>query len=177
MKIACQLIFITLLFLSGCTKYLDKTYKSTKLTTREFEFAVLNDKNIFTYTSSVNQRRDEEIILTTKFKVCLPKRIQTFRIENMSHFIFYYSDHQYLLISMDNEKKEMVGNDTLYIPQSREITTFLEYNFADSVKAKSRIAGRKSYFFKRQHATILLYNIKNEAIEQFLESARTLEFL
>ena len=179
MKILNRLILATLMLSSACTRYLDEDNKSNnKITTKDFELNILENKNIFIYTSNLTTRRDDEVILTTKFKLDLPKNIINFKISNMYKFVFNYPNKQYFIIYTDNEKKSLVTNDTLYIPDEKEIEALIQQNGVHIIKKikRDKSIGRKYLIFKKGNTTILLYNIKNDNIDTFVNCAKSLNF-
>jgi hypothetical protein len=176
--IALLLFLETLILSSACTHYLDKDKSNDKVVTKDYELNILEHKNVFIYTSEVNVRMDDQVLLTTKFKLDLPKHLKTFEFSNMHKFIFYYPNKQYFVIYMDNEKKTVVTSDMLYTPDEKELKALIEQNDADIIKKeKSNGKSRKSFVFKRKNAAILLYNIKKDKIDTFISCAKSLEFI
>lgn len=171
-----KLTLVTLFLSTSCTHYLDKNYRFTG---KDYEFISLKDKNIFSCTSNLILTRDTEEIASTKFMLYLPKNIKTFNIGNMNEFIFYYSNKQYFIIHMDNERNRIVSNDTMYTPNHKELEPFIEklgtpiVRDIDAHKRELRVR----LIFKRRNASILLYNIKKENIGTFIKCAESLEFL
>ena len=176
MRILLKLTLITLILSNACTHYLDKNYRFTG---KDYEFISLKDKNIFSCTSNLILTRDTEKIPSTKFKLYLPKNIKTFNVGDMNEFIFYYPNKQYFIIHMDNERKHIVSNDTLYTPNYKELEPFIEKLGTPIVKelGTHKRERRVRLIFKRRNASILLYNIKKENIGIFIKCAESLEFL
>ena len=176
MKVLSKLTLAILTLLTACTHYLDKNYMFTG---KDYEFVSLKDKNIFSCTSNLILTRDTEEIPSTKFKLYLPKNIKTFNIGDMNRFIFYYPNKQYFFIHMDNERKRIVSNDTLYTPNPKELEPFIERLGTPIVKEPGthKREHRVRLIFKRRNASILLYNIKKENMETFIKCAESLEFL
>ena len=177
MRYLCLSIFVV--FFIGCNRYLDKKSETNKtVINKDYEFTILESKNIFKYKSPVYLKKDSEVVLTTLFEIDLPKKMVNFEISNMAEFSFYYSSRQCIFISNDNEKKSVVKNDTFYIPSQNELNIFINNyskgSFKNNLKNNKILRDRRFCFFKRKNSTILLYNIQTNNFNYFLNSIKSL---
>lgn len=168
---------LLVLLMSSCASYIDVPQNSINNDSMVFEYG--SSENMLKYINNVNASADNEIYYTTHFTMTLPKGIVNWT-RNSNNFFFEYDDKQifYIYSSYKNEGQES-GNWELKDINYNEILKYIgEYwdkrNYSENYLYKAH-KGRVSKFYTNGKYKILLYNIKTENLQTFIQSVKTFD--
>lgn len=169
------LSFSLILLIISCASYIDVPKNNFNDNNIKFEFA--RDVNNFKYTNNVNASADKNIYYATHFSINLPKGIVNWT-RNSNNFFFEYKDKQifYVYSSFKNEGQESLNwrlNDVDYNEVLRYIGEYWDNRKYNENFLYKSYKGRVSKLYTNGKYKILLYNIKTENIETFIQNAKT----
>lgn len=167
---------ISVIVLSSCCSYLDKGENTHS---EYMDFNYMENYNEFIYKSKVNVSADKEIYYTTHFSINLPKRIKNWQTSN-NNFYFEYDNKQIIYINSGYKNRGTVGNWTIQETNNDEIynklSSYWNERKYNENSLKVRQSGRVSKIYSDGKATILLYNIKEENIEKYLDLVKSFSY-
>ncbi len=163
--------------MGSCSSYIDVPKNSINNNSMVFDYG--SNENKLKYINKVNSSADHEIYYTTHFSIALPKGIVNWT-RSSNNFFFEYGDKQifYIYSSYKNEGQES-GNWELKDIGYNEILKYIgeywdERKYDENYLYKAH-TGRVSKFYTNGKYKILLYNIKPENLQTFIQSAKTFE--
>ncbi|MDI9312738.1 MAG: hypothetical protein QM535_21190 [Limnohabitans sp.] len=171
-----HLIFVlSVLLMGSCSSYIDIPKNSINDNSMIFEYG--GNENKLKYINKVNASADNDIYYTTHFSIILPKNIVNWMISS-NNFFFEYKDKQifYVYSSYKNEGQESTNWELKDVNYNEVLKCIGEYwdkrdyneNFLYE-KHNRRI----SKLYTNGKYKILLYNIKVENLQVFINAAKT----
>lgn len=171
------IILIVTAILYSCTPYLDY---GKNIHTDYIDFNYLENYNEFIYKSKINSIADKEIYYTTHFSINIPKEIKNWESSGNT-FYFEYGSKEIIYINTGYKNKQEVGGWTLREANNDEIYNMLssywnkkKYN-ENTLKKRGLKRVSKVYFDGR--VSILLYNIKQENLDDYLGLIKKFKYL
>lgn len=170
------LTFVLLaLLMSSCTSYIDVQKNSINNDSMVFDYG--SNENKLKYVSKVNASADHDVYYTTHFSITLPKNIVNWNVGS-NNFFFEYNDKQifYIYSSYKNEGQESENWELKDISYNEVLKYIGEYwdkrKYNENYLYKAH-NGRVSKLYTNGKYKILLYNIKTENLQTFIQSAKT----
>lgn len=170
------LTFVLLaLLMSSCTSYIDVPKNSINNESMVFDYG--SNENKLKYVSKVNASADHDVYYTTHFSITLPKNIVNWNVGS-NNFFFEYNDKQifYIYSSYKNEGQESENWELKDISYNEVLKYIGEYwdkrKYNENYLYKAH-NGRVSKLYTNGKYKILLYNIKTENLQTFIQSAKT----
>lgn len=163
--------------LSSCASYLDY---SNSIHTDYMDFNYLENHNEFIYKSKVNATADSEVYYTTHFSINLPKKLKNWQ-SSSNEFFFEYDDKEIIYINSGYKNKGDAGKWVIRETNEDEIYNKLssywgkrkyDENYLDASKS-----GRVSKVYSDGKVSILLYNIKEQNFERYLELLKSFKYI
>ncbi|MDR6969677.1 hypothetical protein J2X31_003711 [Flavobacterium arsenatis] len=171
------LIIILIIFFVSCSTSVDC---GKSIHTDFVDFTYLKNYNEFVYKSKINAVADNEVYYTTNFSLNLPKNIKGWLISD-NEFYFEYANKQIVYIYSGYKNEGVAGKWTIQETNDDEIYSKLS-SYWDKRKynennLKTGHTGRVSKFLSDGKVTILLYNIKRENFDKYLDLAKSFKYL
>lgn len=173
-------VFLLVIFgISSCYRYIDATNGDTVIEQGSLKF--YSDSNLFAYKTNIIATRDKEMIYPKYFEVTLPKKIKYYEFINSTDFGFYYEKGQVIFIKIELDSK-IQSKDTTYIPSTEKLDEFIQLVIKTNgkkldIKKITASKGRRNFIIIKGDATILLYNITNDNLKQFLDDLSSFKFI
>lgn len=164
------IILLGLVILNSCATYMDT---GDNINSKQLDFIYLKEYNKFVYKSKINAAADNKIYITTNFTVQLPKGIINWKIKG-NEFCFKYNNKQTIYI---NSGYRNIGNTSNWIIKDATEENILEV-IKDSENQKQDIKKeRVSKIYSDGRVSILLLNIKQDKIDEFLALVKNFKYL
>lgn len=172
------LTIIVLLFIfNSCSSYLDR---KGSVNNDFVDFKYLESYNEFIYKSKINAVADNEIYYPNHFSINLPKKLKIWQ-NSGTEFFFEYNNREIIYINVGFKNKGNTGNWAIQETNEDEIYTKLnsywnkrKYN-ENTLKTGS--LGRTSKIYSDGKVSILLYNIKEENYNHYLDLIKSFKYL
>ena len=168
-------LFIALICLNSCKSYVD--VNNSKVSDKGMNFNFYENFNSLDYFSSVNASADNDIFYTTHFTINLPKKIVYWEISS-NNFFFEYDSKQiiYIYSSYKNKGQESENWELKDIDYNEVLKYIGEYwdkrNYNENYLYEAHNE-RVSKLYTNGKYKILLYNVKTENLQAFIQSAKT----
>lgn len=172
-----SIIFLLVLLVSSCASYIDVPQNSINNDSMVLEYGISENK--LKYINNVNASADNDIFYTTHFTMTLPKGIVNWTIKS-NNFFFEFDEKQILYIysSYKNEGQESENWELKDINYNEVLKYIGEYwdkrKYSENYLYKTH-NGRVSKFYTNGKYKILLYNIRTENLQTFIQSAKTFD--
>ncbi|MGS0747490.1 hypothetical protein [Halpernia sp. GG3] len=169
------IIVLLVLMMNSCACYIDTPKNSINNDNMVFEYG--SNENKLKYINNVNSSADHDIYYTTHFSIILPKGIVNWS-RNSNNFFFEYDDKQIFFIYSSYKNKEQESeNWELQDVDYNEVLKYIEEywdtrNYNENYLYKTHNK-RISKIYTNGKYKILLYNIKIENLQTFIQSATT----
>ncbi|NML42107.1 hypothetical protein HHL17_33280 [Chitinophaga sp. G-6-1-13] len=171
---------LILLSMDSCSRYIDRVAGENKMQINQGDITFYPDSNILIYRSDIGLKTDDVILKPKPFYVKLPKGIKWYTMTNSTSFLFYYADHQSVIINIDLSDFS-TKRDSIYEPAISELAAFIntfplddsKYNVGN-IRINPR---RRQCIVRKDAATILLYNINDNKFDKFKSYLQEFRFL
>jgi hypothetical protein len=172
------MFFLGTILVTSCGAYVDINREN--INTNNLDFNYLKEKNEFIYKSKINASADTEIYYTTKFSLSLPKKIINWYQSN-NEFYFEYDSKQLIYISSGYKN---VGQEVDWYMtdfKQQDVFSIFNYywnkrNYNESYLHKTH-NNRLTKLYTNGKVKVLLYNIKKENYERFVENIKSFKYI
>lgn len=163
--------------ISSCSSYLDR---GGNIHTDYMEFNYMENYNEFIYKSKVNFKADNEIYYKNHFLINLPKKIKNWQISD-NLFYFEYDGKEIIYINSGYKNEATVGiwkvsetnNEEIY----NKLQSYWDKRKYNEVTLKAGEVDRVSKVYSDGKVFILLYNIKQENFEKYMDLLKSFKYL
>ncbi|MBY8963100.1 hypothetical protein KJK34_10085 [Flavobacterium sp. D11R37] len=177
-----QFIFLILCCISlmSCKTYID--IRQSSHFTDSYKFHFYNDFNEFYYYSKVYGTSGKAIYYPNHFKIKLPKKIITWGASD-NNFFFEYNSKQIIWIKSAHENSKEEKNWMIYdyccdnIDKDRHFLWYWEERRYNSKYLSLKNTNRVSKKYSNGKIDIILFNIKEENITEYLELVKSLKLI
>lgn len=144
-------------------------------------FSCYDDSLKFSYSSSLSYSKGKEIVNPAGFSLILPYGIRSFRFIGSDEFVFYYNHNQIVYLKISSGLNSNLDIYKSYTPSLGQIDSIVHLMDSDigkfkNIKPKSSV-NRINQLCLKKGSLIMLYNIKVNEIEDFINISRSYNIL
>lgn len=172
-----SVLIITIL--NSCNpKSIDAVSKNASFLVTSDDLTIFKDYNLFTFRTTHRITLDTFVIYPKQFTVKLPKKLLRYSISGMSDFVFYYKNDQVIYLQVELYKT-LPDKQRIYTP-NRDSLHYEAPDFPVPGEGKHDVRKIKpnkdsvDRIIDKGNFRIILYNIRDENIDKFVELSNQL---
>ncbi|UKB86090.1 hypothetical protein LF887_10825 [Chryseobacterium sp. MEBOG06] len=164
---------LMLFILNSCATHIDT---GNNINSNKLDFIYLKDYNEFIYKSKVNASADNQTYITTNFSERLPKGVLAWKVKG-NEFYFNYKHGQTIYINSGYKNIGNSNNWSIKDVNKEDILNVIKDSENQKQIGFEIKKNRVTKIYSDGRVSILLLNIKQDKINEFLNLIQNFEYL